>query len=127
MKKSTKIWLGILTFIPIIFVIIYFVGFITVMVTQIPDLEKNTGEFPAVFLSSFFGILIFLFLAVMIRLGVMIYYIIHASGNPKNDSTKKIMWILLLVFVGSIGNILYYFLEIYPLDNIETSAIEKIT
>ncbi len=127
MKKSTKIWLGILTFLPILFVLIYFIGFITILVTQIPELERNTGEFPAVFLSSFFGILLLLFLALMLHLGVMIYYIIHANGNPKNDSTKKIMWILLLIFVGIIGNIVYYFLEIYPLDNVENSSPEKIS
>jgi hypothetical protein len=125
MKKSTKIWLGILTFLPLLFVLIFFIGFATVLITQIPELERNTGEFPAVFLGSFFGIFLLLFFAALMHLGVMIYYIVHVSSNSKNDSTKIIMWILLLIFVGTIGNIMYYFLEIYPLKNDENSTIEK--
>jgi len=116
MRKSTKIWLGILTFLPIIFIIIYFGGIVTVLLTQIPELEKNTGEFPPVFLSSFLGLIFFLFLALSIRIGLMIYFIVHVSDNDKNDTTKKIMWILILIFIGSIGNIVYYFLEIFPSD-----------
>jgi len=125
MKKSTKIWLGIFTFAPILFVLIYIVGFILVLVTQIPVMEREPNDFPITFLTSFFGILIFLFFAIFIHLGVMIYYIIHASSNEKNDSTKKIMWILLLVFAGGIANILYYFLEIYPIKDATITIPEK--
>lgn len=126
MKKSTKIWLGILTFLPLLFVLIFFIGLATVLITQIPELERNTGEFPAVFLGSFFGVLLLLFFGALIHFGVMIYYIVHVSSNSKNESTKVIMWILLLIFVGTIGNIVYYFLEIYPLDNVENSTPQKI-
>lgn len=117
MKKSTKIWLGILTFIPILFVAFFFVSLFTVLITQIPELENNSGEFPIEFFKSIFGAILFLLLAIIIKIGLMIYYIIHASDNIKNDNTKKIMWILILVFIGTIGSVLYYFMEIYPLDD----------
>ena len=117
MKKSTKIWLAILTFIPILFIAFFFVSFFTVLITQIPELENNKGEFPVEFFKSIFGAILFLILAIIIKIGLMIYYIIHASDNIKNDNTKKIMWILILVFIGTIGSVLYYFMEIYPLDD----------
>ncbi len=117
MKKSSKIWLGILTFLPILFIAFFFISFFTVLITQIPELEKNSNEFPIEFLKSIFGAILFLILAIIIKIGLMIYYIIHASDNILNDNTKKIMWILILVFIGSIGSILYYFMEIYPSDN----------
>ena len=117
MKKSTKIWLAILTFIPILFIAFFFVSFFTVLITQIPELENNKGEFPVEFFKSIFGAILFLILAIIIKIGLMIYYIIHASDNLKNDNTKKIMWILILVFIGTIGSVLYYFMEIYPLDD----------
>lgn len=126
MKKSTKVLLGILSFLPILFIIIYFVGFFTVLITQIPELEQNTGEIPTTFLSSIFGLLLFLILAGIIKLGLTIYYIIHASENPKNDSNKKIMWILILIFVGTIGNVVYYFLEIYPIDTAQKNITQNI-
>ena len=117
MKNSTKIWLGILTFIPLLFFAFFFVSFFTVLITQIPELENNNGEFPIVFLKSIFGSILFLIVAIIIKIGLMIYYVIHASDNIKNDNTKKIMWILILVFIGTIGSILYYFMEIYPSGN----------
>lgn len=126
MKKSTKVLLGILSFLPILFIIIYFVGFFTVLITQIPELEQNTGEIPTTFLSSIFGLLLFLILAGIIKLGLTIYYIIHASENPKNDSNKKIMWILILIFFGTIGNVVYYFLEIYPIDTAQKNITQNI-
>ncbi len=115
MKKSTKIWLGILTISSILFFIIYLVGFFTIFINHIPELESNTGEFPLDFFKSIIGIFSFLFLSLILKIGLMIYYVIHASNNTNNDSSKKIMWILILVFVGFIGNIVYYFLEILPL------------
>ncbi len=117
MKKSTKIWLGILTFSSILFFIIYLVGFFTIFINHIPELESNTGEFPLDFFKSIIGIFSFLFLSLILKIGLMIYYVIHASNNTNNDSSKKIMWILILVFVGFIGNIVYYFLEILPLED----------
>jgi len=117
MKKSSKIWLGILTFLPILFIAFFFISFFTVLITQIPELENNSNEFPREFLKSIFGAILFLILAIIIKIGLMIYYIIHASDNIINDNTKKIMWILILAFIGTIGSILYYFMEIYPSNN----------
>ncbi|MEN8125145.1 MAG: PLDc N-terminal domain-containing protein [Bacteroidota bacterium] len=119
MKKSTKIWLGILTFLSVLFFVIYIVGIFTLIVSHIPELENNNGEFPLEFFKSFIVILIFILIAIIIKFGLMIYYIIHASNNVNNDSSKKIMWILILVFVGFIGNIVYYFLEILPLKEVK--------
>ena len=117
MKKSSKILLGILTVLPLILFTLYFVNFFSSFLTHFHELENNTGEFPIEFFRSVFGAFIFLILAIVIRLGLMIFYIIHASDNRKNDTTKKIMWILILVFIGTIGSILYYFMEIYPSNN----------
>ncbi len=118
MKKSTKIWLGILTSLSILFFIIYLVGIFTIFINHIFELESGTSEFPLIFFKSIIGIFSFLFLSLILKMGLMIYYVIHASNNANNDSSKKIMWILILVFVGFIGNIVYYFLEILPLKEI---------
>ncbi len=118
MKKSTKIWLGILTSLSILFFIIYLVGIFIIFINHIPELESGTGKFPLIFFKSIIGIFSFLFLSLILKMGLMIYYVIHASNNANNDSSKKIMWILILVFVGFIGNIVYYFLEILPLKEI---------
>ncbi len=54
----------------------------------------------------------------IISLIITIYFIVHANSNVKNDTAKKIMWTIILIFVSCIGCIVYYFVEI--LINIRT-------
>jgi hypothetical protein len=53
-------------------------------------------------------------IAGIISLVVTIYYIVHANSNVRNDTAKKIMWTVILVFVNGLGSIVYYFVEIIP-------------
>ena len=115
MKTSTKFWLAIFTFLPIILFIVFFGLFFSVFLEKIPQLEHNHGEFPLEFLQSIFWIFGLIILAAISSLGIKIYYIVHTNSKPDNDTNKKIMWILLLIFTGSIASIVYYFVEILPL------------
>lgn len=116
MSSTKKIWLGILTFLPFVLVTAYFVLFFTVFLSNIHEFEQthHHDEFPLEIIQSLFIMLVPIILAIIISLIVMIYYIVHANNNPNNDSGKKIMWILILIFVTSIGSIVYYFVEILP-------------
>lgn len=118
MSNSKKIWLGILTFLPFILVVIYFALFFTVLLGNIHQLEQtHHDEFPIELIQSIFIIFIPIFLSIVITLIIMIYYIVHANNNPNNDNSKKIMWTLILVFITSIGSLVYYFVEILPNKN----------
>jgi len=126
MKKSTKLWLGILTFLPVIFISVFLFLFITLFLSNIYNFENIENNLRVDFIRSMIISFIFLVIAVIIKLGLLIYYVIHVSDNQKNDSTKKIMWILILVFVGTIGSIIYYFMEILPLpDNKSETAQDE--
>tara|TARA_R110001583_G_scaffold412_7_gene3906 strand:+ start:11104 stop:11466 length:363 start_codon:yes stop_codon:yes gene_type:complete len=120
MKTSTKFWLAIFTFLPIVLFIVFFGLFFSVFLENIAELEHNQGEFPLEFLQSIFWIFGFVILAAISSLGIKIYYIVHTNSKPDNDTNKKIMWILLLIFTGSIGAIVYYFVEILPLKEVNT-------
>lgn len=118
MSTSKKIWLGILTFLPFILVLIYFILFFTVFIGNIHELEQtHHDEFPVEIIRNLFIVFIPIFLSIVISLIIMIYYIVHANNNPNNDNGKKIMWTLLLIFVTSIGSLVYYFIEILPTSN----------
>jgi len=124
MKKSTKLWLGILTFLPVIFISVFLFLFITLFLSNIYNFENIENNLRVDFIRSMIISFIFLVIAVIIKLGLLIYYVIHVSDNQKNDSTKKIMWILILVFVGTIGSIIYYFMEILPLPDNELETAQ---
>ena len=116
MSPSKKIWLGILTFLPFVLFIAYFVLFFTVFIGNIHQFEQtqNGDEFPLKLIQSLFLIFIPIIIAGILSIAIMIYYIVHANNNPDNDSGKKIMWIIILIFVSSIGCVVYYFVEILP-------------
>ena len=99
------------------------------------DLEESTQEilevrkmvsegiFPKEFMANFAIMFIFIIIASLMSLGLMIYYIIHANNNPKNDSNKKLMWTLVLIFASSIASIVYYFVEIMPIKTEEKTLV----
>lgn len=119
MSTSKKIWLGILTFLPFVLFIVYLVLFFTVFIGNIHHLEQtqHNDEFPVALIQSIVLVFIPIFIASILSLAIMIYYIVHANNNPNNDSGKKIMWIVILIFVSSIGCVVYYFVEILPSNN----------
>ena len=119
MKPSTKFWLAIFTFLPIIFIILFFGFFFAVFLENIIELDQNHGEFPLEFIHSFFWFFVLIILAIIFSLGIKIYYIVHTNNNLENDTNKKIMWTLLLIFTGTIGAIVYYFIEIIPVKTIK--------
>jgi len=119
MKSSTKFWLALFTFLPLIFLFIFLGFFFTTFFENIVELEHNQGEFPLQFIQSFAWFIFLIILMAIVGLGIKIYYIVHVNNNSKNDSNTKIMWTLLLIFIGLIGSIVYYFIEIVPLKPID--------
>jgi len=114
MKTSTKIWLGILTFLPMFLIFAYIFHIFTAFIPTAIRLENSHQEVPIELFRSISVMILFIALAIIIKMGILIYYIVHASNNPKNENNTKIMWIVLLVLVGTISSIVYYFLEILP-------------
>ncbi len=83
------------------------------------ELEHNHGEIPIAFLQSLTWFILLIVFMAIISLGIKIYYIVHTNNNPENDTNKKVMWTLILIFTGIIGSIIYYFVEIIPLKTIK--------
>lgn len=114
MKSSTKILLGILTFLPFLLIISYVLYIFTGFIPMAIRLEDTNQQVPVEFFESISVMIVLIILAVTIKLGITIYYIVHATNNPKNETNTKIMWIVLLVLVGTVTSIVYYFVEILP-------------
>ena len=119
MKSSTKFLLAIFTFLPLVLLIIFFGFFFNVFLENIIELDNRHGEFPLEFLQSFFWFFILIIPTALISLGVKIFYIVHTNNSPSNDTNKKIMWTLILIFGGTVASVIYYFIEIIPLKEIE--------
>src|SRR5579872_7157700 len=98
MSNGAKIFLGICTFMPL------FLGICLVFVylSILPDLIYHTSqtgdprEFVHVYFSKLFTARFFtlLFLLVIVKLSLIIYYIIHAVKHVTKSEGEKVMWIL---------------------------------
>ena len=116
LSKAQKIGIGILTFMPILFIIGYIVLFFTLFFGTFNDLSNSSEGPPEHFFSSFFILFIFLALTLISGLIATVFHIIHIAKNPKlkQQNNGQLIWILIVLLVNGIGGIIYYFMEILP-------------
>ena len=112
MSRSAKIFLGILTLLPFVFFAMYlsvFFSFFREMMYHRSSSEDIFFRFAPAF--------VYIGLVVVSKIGLMIYYLIHAVNNKKLDSTERIVWILIFIFVGLIGYPIYWYMRIWKEDS----------
>lgn len=117
MSKSKKIILGILTFLPLILLILYFVLFFS-MFLKIPQANAS-GEViqPDEILGAMGPLFAILGTMVLVSIGLVVYYLVDIfQYNPKFKSggNSRLMWTLIVLLAGMIGMIVYFFAEIVP-------------
>ena len=53
------------------------------------------------------------FLMVLLSLGSMVYYIVHAAYNPNlKENNLLLVWVLLFIFASGVGQLIYWIVEI---------------
>lgn len=121
MSKNSKIFLGVLTFMPPVLFIVYLVCFFNFMFHMIPlNGDFQTKFNPLNFLTAFLPLLLVVLCMVLFSLGLLVYYIIHALNNKRMKSDDRILWVLLFVFVGLIAFPIYWYNQIWKESNSET-------
>jgi hypothetical protein len=112
LSKPYKILLGILTvgqmFVGLWLLIWFLTAIIPVVTTGNDDLIAE------VFAVSIAELVIWVVFVTIISLAVLVFYLIHASTNKNLSNTMKVVWILLLIFVGSVVEVIYFFMEVVP-------------
>jgi hypothetical protein len=111
MKKSKKVWLGIATIWPVCWMFI-FIGLMLTFVFTFQDRAIREGTDNSLML--FFPIAFALhFLTIMGSLGMTIYYIFNIFKNERLDQNYKIMWTILMFFMGMLAQPVYWYLYIW--------------
>jgi Phospholipase_D-nuclease N-terminal len=115
MNRTKKNWLGILSFLPIIVGIFAIIYMFTNFLPEILKLERMGEEPDPLYVFSKMGPFIALIiLSALLHLGLLIFFIIHAINNKQVKSEERIIWILVFIFVSSIGFPIYWGLRIWP-------------
>ncbi|MFT3844740.1 MAG: PLDc N-terminal domain-containing protein [Lacibacter sp.] len=116
MSRSKKVFLGILSVLPVILTIgllIYlFAGFLPQMITL--DQQYGNDVPPMAVLSHVFGFVLYAIILSLFHLGLLIYFIIHAINNKSVKPEERIIWVLVFIFISTVGFVVYWAIRIWP-------------
>jgi len=111
MSRNSKLFIGLLSFLPIILVFILLFMILRLVPTFIewdnyePAPQEVFGVFgPVFFLCIFLGIL---------SLALLIFFIMHLIRHKAMDSTEKVIWILVFLFAGIVGYPIYWYMRVW--------------
>ena len=117
MSRSSKMFLGILTFLPFILFAIYIALFISLFFNFFQ--RQPVVDDPAFIFANFYPVVIIGILMGLTSVGLLIYYLIHAINNKQLESTERVIWILVFIFAGMIGFPIYWYMRIWKADTLQ--------
>jgi hypothetical protein len=114
MPKNGKIFLGFVSFIPIVLVIVYMVSFFSLFTSGFHETVQQQGNQPPEFMMGHVGMLMALVpLLIVSSIGLFIYYFIHIIGNDRLDTIGRLVWIFVIVATSAIGFPVYWYMQIW--------------
>jgi len=110
-----RFWQAFFAIAPLIlatfFIVSYFILFFSII--EMVNNSDAEGISASLITGDFWIFFILIMLMLLISLGGLIFYIMHAVQNPNlKQGNLLIVWILLFVFVGTIGKLVYWIVEI---------------
>ena len=111
-----KFWQGFFAIAPIalgLFSVVIYILFVLNLLSDI-EMAEAKGEVTASMILGnvawFIGFIMFL---ILVSLGSLLFFIVHAVQNPNlKESNLLIVWILLFIFIGGLGQLVYWLVEI---------------
>lgn len=113
----SKFWQAFFALAPLLLGILsigFYIYFVFDLVSDIEAVEASNGEVTAsMVLGNIAWFVGFIIVLIIISLSSFIFYIVHAVQNPNlKGNNLLIVWILLFIFVGGIGQFIYWLVEI---------------
>jgi len=113
---QNKFWQAFFALAPIItffIAISFYLGALIYFFSHMPELESSPNLSASVILGNIWIFMIFLFISVLISMGSLVFYIVHAVQNPNlKENNLLLVWILLFIFLGGISQLLYWIIEV---------------
>ncbi|MFT4879338.1 MAG: hypothetical protein ACI80P_001356 [Flavobacteriales bacterium] len=112
MTRTAKMFLGVITLLPYVLLVLYILSFFKGII-DISSQAPADANSPAVFLLSMGLSAVTLLLLILLSIGLFIFYLVHTLNNPRLDKNQKIIWGILLVTSSHLGNLIYWFFQIW--------------
>lgn len=118
MKKSTKVWLGIATIWPVVYMFLFMASIFSLVIFSGlrdggPPIGGPNPPGSILFPIGFMGLMAVHMLTILGTLALTVFYIIRVFKTERLDQNMKIMWMLLLFFVGMIAQPVFWYLYVW--------------
>jgi len=124
MSKSRKIFIGLLSFLPLVFLLLYFAWlmmfFVNMLAAGGTDMDPFS-EMPNYFVDNIVWLIMLVVFTALLSLGLLVYFIVDAINNKSIDGSEKLVWILVFVFANVLGYPIYWYMRIWK----DTPAIHS--
>lgn len=110
---NNKFWQGFFALAPLLSLFLILIGYFWFIFLVIAG-DGDPGHWgDAEVLGGVFSFLAIILLVVLISVGSLIFYIVHAAQNPDlRGNNMLLVWILLFIFANGIGQLIYWIVEI---------------
>ncbi|PAU93345.1 hypothetical protein CK503_11435 [Aliifodinibius salipaludis] len=124
LNKSAKIVLGIITFLPLLFTI-SILGFI--IFNFFSMFFSQEPQIPMMLFSYLSYILPYLFVIILLTLGLFVFYIVHLIQNSFLDTEKRILWIVVVFLLYGFAIPIYWYIHIWKRNTAEAIKADELT
>jgi len=114
---QSKFWQAFFALAPFIILFGFLIGYMIFLFTifsQAADgsLDRYEDD-PFAMMGGITAFFLFIIFVILISLGSLIFYIVHAVQNPNlRGNNLLLVWILLFIFANGIGQFIYWLVEI---------------
>ncbi len=112
---NSKFWQGFFALAPLAGFVLILAGYAVFMLSIFGNMERmDGGEMPpGEFLGGLGFFILMVVLVVLLSLGSLVFYIVHAVKNPNlRHHNLLLVWILLFIFANGIGQLIYWVVEV---------------
>ena len=112
MSRSSKLFIGILSFLPIVLLFVLLFMILRLLPTFI-EWDNNYEPAPQEVFSLFGPIFILGMGMGLLSIGLLVFFIMHLLRHKAMDSTERIIWILVFLFAGIVGYPIYWYMRVW--------------
>ena len=110
---QSKFWQAFFALSPLVSLLMLFVGYGVFLFSILSNLPHGGEPDPSAIFGSLGVFLVIILLMILISLGSLVFYIVHAANNPNlRENNLLLVWILLFIFASGIGQLIYWIVEI---------------
>lgn len=113
MKDTSKRWMGILSFIPLVAILLWAVYILVINNRLVENKEMHQHEkVVSLIFQNYQGTFVLFLLAFMIGLTVLVLFVIHLKKVRTMNGSSKLAWMVFMCAFGPLAFPVYYFIEV---------------